>query len=66
MPFKLFEFQEQSIMDAFLKTLTQHEKIGSTGKVFIQLEILKLNSTFEHGNRSFFRAVSTFVFGQSY
>ena len=39
MPFKLFEFQEQSIIDAFLKTLTQHEKTGSTGKVFIQLEI---------------------------
>ena len=37
--FKLFEFLEQFMIGAFLITLTQFEKTGSTGKVFIPLEI---------------------------
>ena len=39
MPFKLFEFLEQFMIGAFLITLTQLEKPGSSGKVFIPLEI---------------------------
>ena len=39
MLFKLFEFQERFTIGAFLITLTQLEKTGSTGKVFIPLEI---------------------------
>ena len=39
MPFKLFKILERFIIGAFLITLTQREKTGSTGKVFIQLEI---------------------------
>ena len=38
----------------FLMTLIQLEKTGSTGKVFVPLEILKLNSTFKTRNRSRF------------
>ena len=41
---------------AFLITFAQLEKTGSTGKVFIPLEILKFNSTFETRNRSLFFA----------
>ena len=47
MPFKLFEFLEQILIGAFLITLIQLEKTGSTGKVFIPLEILKINSKLE-------------------
>ena len=50
MPFKLFECLEQFMTRAFLITLTQLEKTGSTGKVFIPLEIIKLNSTFQTRN----------------
>ena len=39
MPFKLFEFQEKFMIEAFLTTLNQIEKTGSTGKAFIPLEI---------------------------
>ena len=39
MPFKLFEFLERFMNGAFLITLTQLEKTGSTGEVFIPLEI---------------------------
>ena len=39
MPFKLFEFLEQFVFSAFLITLTQFEKTGSKGKVFIPLEV---------------------------
>ena len=39
MPFKLFEFLEQIMIGATLITLTQFEKTGSTGKVFVLLEI---------------------------
>ena len=39
MPFKLFEFLERFITGAFLITLTQLEKTGSTAKAFTQLEI---------------------------
>ena len=42
------------MIGAFLITLTQLEKTGPTGRVFIPLEILKLNSTFETRNRSRF------------
>ena len=42
MPFKLLEFLERFMNGAFLITLTQLEKSGSTAKVFIPLEILKL------------------------
>ena len=38
MPFKLFDFLEQFIVGAFLITITQLEKTGSTGEVFIPLE----------------------------
>ena len=56
MPFKLFEFLDIFMIGAFLITLTQLEKSGSIGKIFILLEILKLNSTFETRNRSRFFA----------
>ena len=39
MSFKLFEFLERFMTGAFLITLTQPENTGSTGKVFIPLEI---------------------------
>ena len=54
MPFKLFQFLEQLMIGAFLITLTQLEKTGSIGKVFIPLEIYILNSIFEIRNRSNF------------
>ena len=38
MPFKLFEFLERFMIGVFLITLTQFQKNGSTGKVFIPLE----------------------------
>ena len=38
-PFKLFEFLERLMIGAFLITVTQLRKTGSTGKVFIPLEI---------------------------
>ena len=39
----------------FLITITQIEKTGSTGIIFIPLEIENLNSTFETRNRSRFQ-----------
>ena len=39
MPFKLFEFLEQLMIGACLIALTKLDKTGSTGKVFIPLEI---------------------------
>ena len=39
MPFELFEFLERFMIGASLIILTQLEKPGSTGKVFIPLEI---------------------------
>ena len=51
MPFKLFECLERFMICASLISLTQHEKIGSKGKVFIPQETLKSNSTFEIRNR---------------
>ena len=39
MSFKLFEFLEGFMIGAFLITLTQLEKTGSTLEVFIPLEI---------------------------
>ena len=44
MPSKLFELLEEFMIGAFLITLTQLKKTGSIGKVFIPLEIKKLNS----------------------
>ena len=38
MPFNLFKFLERFLIDAFLLILSQLEKIGSIGKVFIPLE----------------------------
>ena len=38
MTFKLFKSLERFMIGAFLITLTQLEKTGSTGKVFIPLE----------------------------
>ena len=35
MPLKLFEFLEQFIIDTLLIKITQFEKIGSIGKIFI-------------------------------
>ena len=52
MAFKLFEFLEQFMTGAFLITLTQFEKTGSTGKVLFRWKPKKLNSTFETKNRS--------------
>ena len=54
MPFKLFEFLEQLKIGAFLITLTQIEKTGSTGKVFCAI------SKYECGNgaRLLLRALS--------
>ena len=43
MPFKLSEFLERFMTDAFVVTLTQLEKTGSTGKVLNPMEILTLN-----------------------
>ena len=37
MAFKLFEFQEQFIIDTFFIKSTQLQKTGSKGKFFIQL-----------------------------
>ena len=37
LPFKLFEFQEQFMIGAFLLILTQLEKTRSLGKVFIKI-----------------------------
>ena len=54
MSFTLFEFLEQFMIGAFLIAWTQLEKTGSIGKVFIPLEIYKLNSIFEAGKRSRF------------
>ena len=54
MPFQLFEFLERFMIGAFLITLTQLEKTGSTSKVYIPPEILNLNSTFVTRNRSRF------------
>ena len=39
---KLFEFQEQFMIDAFLTKLTQFENTGSKGKDFFWLGILML------------------------
>ena len=39
MPFKLSEFLEKFMIGAFLTPLTQVEKTGSKGKVFIPLPI---------------------------
>ena len=39
MPFRLFEFLERFTIAAFLIKLIQLEKTGSTGEVFIPLEI---------------------------
>ena len=39
MPFSPFEFLEQFVISTFLITLTQFEKTGEKGKVFIPLEI---------------------------
>ena len=38
-PFKLFEFLERLMIGAFSITVTQLRKTGSTGKVFIPMEI---------------------------
>ena len=39
MSFKLFEFLDRFMIGIFFKTLTQLEKTGSTGEIFIPLEI---------------------------
>ena len=46
MALKLFEFEEQFMMDTFLLKLTQFEKTGSIGKIFISLENLIINFHF--------------------
>ena len=51
---ELFEFLEQFMIGNFRITLAQLEKTISIKTVFIQLKILKLNSTFETRNRSRF------------
>ena len=58
MPFKFFEFLERFMTVAFLITLTQLEKTGSTGRVLFRSKILKINSTFE--TRSFSRFFAQF------
>ena len=55
MAFKLFEFQEQFIIDTFFIKSTQLQKTGSIGKFFIQLRNQNKKSTFEIRRRSFFR-----------
>ena len=63
---KITDFLEKSQISNF-KERTQLEKTGSIGKVFIRLEILTLNSTFETSKRSrFFCVISTFVFVECY
>ena len=52
--------------DTFLIKLTQTEKTGSMIQLFIPLGNLTINSTFKNRSRSFFRAISTFVFGECY
>ena len=47
MPFQLFELLERFMIGAFLIRLTQLQKTGSIGKLFIQLEIIKkIDSSF--------------------
>ena len=51
MPFKLFEFLKQFMIGAFLITISQLEKPGSTGKILIPQEFSNFNTTFETRNR---------------
>ena len=64
MAFKLFEFQEQFIIDTFFIKSTQLQKTGSIGKFFIQLRNQNKKSTFEIRRRSFFRDLYTFAIGE--
>ena len=52
MALKLFEFVKKFMMDTFLLKLTQIEKTGSVGKIFISLGNLIINSIFEIRSRS--------------
>ena len=45
---KLFEFQEQFMVDTFLLKLTQFEKTGSMDKTFISLGNLIINLHFRN------------------
>ena len=46
MTLKLFEFEEQFIKDILLLKLTQFDKIGSIGRIFISLGYLIINFRF--------------------
>ena len=59
MPFKLFDFLERFMIGAFLITLTQIDKTGSTIKVIVLLENKKVVFTI-------FCTISTFVFAECY
>ena len=54
MAYKLFEFEEQLMMDTSLLKLTLFEKTGSIGKTLISLENLIIISFFETRSRSRF------------
>ena len=47
MALKIFELQEQCIIDTFLIKLTQFEKTGKLEKNLFRWKIWKLKSTFE-------------------
>ena len=48
MALKIFELQEQCIIDTFLIKLTQFEKTGKLEKKFIPLENLKIETHFRN------------------
>ena len=48
MALKLFELVEQFMIDTFLITLAQYEKIGSIGRNFISLGNLIINFHFRN------------------
>ena len=57
MPFKLFEFLERFTTGAFLITLIQLEKNGSTGKVY-SAENLKIKFHFRNYVHQYFKTFS--------
>ena len=48
MAWKLFEFQEQFMIHTYFVKLTQFEKTGSIGQVFIPLRNLKIEIQFRN------------------
>ena len=61
MPLKLFEFLDQFMIGTFLIKLTQFEKTGSIGKLFISLENLKIKFHFQNSISITFFLTLTFL-----